>query len=74
MGSVKRKDEGEKSTDDDRRRLELSLVLELEPEEYCDADGKVNEDLICREALNYAAEAAKREFEVKISRVSEDDL
>jgi hypothetical protein len=29
---------------------------------------------MCREALNYAAEAAKREFEVKISRVGEDDL
>jgi hypothetical protein len=41
MGSVKCKDESEKSTDDDRRRLELSL--ELGPEGYRGADGEVND-------------------------------
>jgi hypothetical protein len=73
MGNIPRKEGDQRVGDDSRRRLELSLVLEFGAEDYRDDDGEVNEDLMCREALNYAAEAAKHEFDVEISRVSEDD-
>jgi hypothetical protein len=73
MGNVQRKEGGQHDGDDARRRLELSLILEFGAEEYRDDDGEVNEDLMCREALNYAAEAAKHEFDVEISRVSGDN-
>lgn len=74
MGDIKQKEEGEYGPDDDRRKLELSLVLDFGAEDYRGADGEVNEDLMCREALNYVAEAAEQdEFEIEISRVSEDD-
>ena len=55
-----------------RRRTELSLVLEFGPEQYLGADGKVNEDIMRREALDYAAEAARNgEFDVETSLVDE---
>lgn len=72
MGSVRRKEEGQHTGGNARRRLELSLVLEFGPDDYRD-DGEVHEDLMCREALSYAAEAAKHEFDVEISRVGEDN-
>ena len=73
MGNIPRKEGDQRVGDDARRRLELSLVLEFGAEDYQDDDGEVNEDLMCREALSYAAEAAKHEFDVEISRVSEDN-
>lgn len=54
------------------RRVELSLVLEFEEEQYRGADGEVNEDLMRREALDYAAEAARDgAFDVEISLIDE---
>lgn len=54
------------------RRVELSLVLEFADEQYLDADGEVNEDLMCREALDYAAEATRRDFDIEIALINED--
>lgn len=53
------------------RRIELSLVLEFEAEMFRGADGEVNEDLMRREALDYAAEARKDAFDVEISLIDE---
>ncbi|EMA54372.1 hypothetical protein [Halococcus salifodinae] len=55
-----------------RRRIELSLVLEFGEEQYLGADGEVNEDIMRREALDYAAEAARNgEFDIEISLIDE---
>ena len=55
-----------------RRRIELSLVLEFGPEQYLGADGEVNEDIMRREVLDYAAEAARNgDFNVEVSLVDE---
>ncbi|EMA56735.1 hypothetical protein [Halococcus thailandensis] len=57
-----------------RRRIELSLVLEFGPEQVLGADGEVNEDIMRREALDYAAEAARNgEFDIEISLIDEVD-
>lgn len=53
------------------RRVELSLVLEFTDEQYLGADGEVNEDLMRREALDYAAEATQREFDIEITLIDE---
>jgi hypothetical protein len=55
------------------RRVELSLVLEFTEEQYLGADGEVNEDLMRREALDYAAEVRKGAFDVEISPIDEVD-
>jgi hypothetical protein len=56
-----------------RRRIELSLVLEFGEEQYLGADGEVNEDIMRREALDYAAEAARNgEFDIEISLIEEE--
>ena len=55
-----------------RRRLELSLVLDFGPEQYLDANGEIDSDLMRREALDYAADAAQNgEFDVEISLIDE---
>ena len=54
------------------RRVELSLVLEFTDEQYLDVDGEVNEDRMRREALDYAAEAAREgAFDVAITLLDE---
>jgi hypothetical protein len=54
------------------RRIELSLVLEFTDEQYLDVDGEVNEDRMRREALDYAAEAAREgAFDVAITLLDE---
>ena len=53
------------------RCVELSLVLEFTGEQYIDTDGEVNEDLMRREALDYAAEATQREFDIEITLIDE---
>jgi hypothetical protein len=53
------------------RRLDLSLSLEFEPEMFLDPDGKVNEDRMLREALDYAAEASRGEFNTEISLIDD---
>jgi hypothetical protein len=53
------------------RRIELSLVLEFTDEQYLDADGEVNEDLMRREALDYAAQATQRDFDIEITLIDE---
>jgi hypothetical protein len=56
-----------------RRRIELSLVLEFGEEQYLGADGEVNEDIMRREALDYAAEAARNgEFDIEIPLIEEE--
>jgi hypothetical protein len=55
------------------RRVELSLVLEFDEGQYRDANGEVNEDLMRREALDYAVEARKGMFDVEISPIDEVD-
>lgn len=56
-----------------RRRLELSLVLDFGPEQYLDANGEIDSDLMRREALDYAADAAQNgEFDVEISLIDEE--
>lgn len=63
---------GSTSSESSARRVELSLVLEFEEEQYLGADGEVNEDLLRREALDYAAEAARDgAFDVEISLIDE---
>ena len=68
-----------RSTDDgelpehDERKVELRLELWMNPDNFRDEDGHVDEDLMYREALNYAAEAANQdEFDVAITRASEE--
>jgi hypothetical protein len=53
------------------RRLDLSLSLEFGPEMFLDANGEVNEDRMLREALDYAAEASRGEFETEISLIDD---
>lgn len=53
------------------RRLDLSLSLEFGSEMFLDSNGEVNEDLMIREALDYAAEASRGEFETEISLVDD---
>jgi hypothetical protein len=54
------------------RRVELSLVLEFDNEQYLGADGEVNKDRMRREALDYAAEAAREgAFDMVITLLDE---
>jgi hypothetical protein len=53
------------------RRLNLSLSLEFGPEIFLDANGEVNEDQMLREALDYAAEASRGEFDTEISLIDD---
>ena len=60
------------STKYSARRVELSLVLEFDADQYRGGDGEVNEELMRREALDYAAEAARDGgFDVEISLLDE---
>ena len=53
------------------RKVEITLDLWMDVDNFRDEDGNVNEDLMYREALNYAAEAAEQdEFDVAITRAS----
>jgi hypothetical protein len=53
------------------RRLDLSLSLEFGPEMFLDANGEVDENLMLREALDYAAEASRGEFDTEISLIDD---
>jgi hypothetical protein len=53
------------------RRLDLSLSLEFGPEMFLDANGEVDEDRMLREALDYAAEASRGEFDTEISLIDD---
>jgi hypothetical protein len=53
------------------RRLDLSLSLEFGTEMFLDANGEVNEDRMLREALDYAAEASRGEFDTEISLIDD---
>lgn len=58
--------------EDSERKVELALALWIDPEDYRDEDGEINEDLMYQEALTYAAEAAEQdEFDVTITRTVE---
>lgn len=54
------------------RRLDLSLSLEFGPEIFLDANGEVNEDPMLHEALDYAAEASRGEFDTEISLIDDN--
>ena len=57
----------------DERRVELTLDLWMNPDNFRNADGEVDEDLMYREALTYAAEAAEQdEFDVAVTRASKE--
>lgn len=59
--------------EDNERKVELTLDLWMNPEDYRDEDGEINEDLMYREALTYAAEAAEQdEFDVAITHTAEE--
>lgn len=54
------------------RRIELSTVVKLEPENYLDEDGHVDEQQMTREALAYGEEAAQEgAFDVEMTPIEE---
>lgn len=64
---------GSKLASNNERKVEITLDLWMNPDNFEDEDGDVDEDLMYREALNYAAEAAEQdEFDVAITRASEE--
>jgi hypothetical protein len=67
-------DSTENSTEYSPQRIELSLVLEFEPEHFLGADGELNETQMVDEALTYAEKAAyDGAFDIDITPISETD-
>ena len=73
MASASPPNGGGELPDNDERKVELVLDLWMDPDNFRNADGEVDEDLMYREALTYAAEAAEQdEFDVAITRASKE--
>lgn len=55
-----------------QRRLELSLVLDFGTEQHLGTDDEINEDVMRKKALDYAADAAQEgDFDVEIALIDE---